>query len=85
MSYKVIYKTYNSRKAARQAWRRAKLGEDYVVRADGNGKWKIARSTLSHLDPETHAAFVRIIVELLNLVWRDESARPFIGRRCRSA
>jgi hypothetical protein len=40
---KLLSKVYNSRETARQAWRRAKLNDDWVVRQRDDGKWIIAR------------------------------------------
>jgi hypothetical protein len=33
--------TYNSRKAARQAWRRANLNDDWIVKPIDDGRWVI--------------------------------------------
>ncbi len=65
--YDVLFRTYNSRKVARQAFRRAKLGDDYTVSPNGDGKWIIVSSAPSQIGQEATAAVARVMAELLIL------------------
>ncbi len=81
MSHIVFLRTYNSRKVARQAWRRAKLGDDYVVCPDGNGKWKIVSIRPNQMAPEAREALARAIAKLMVVIIEKRILASSAGRR----